>query len=331
MLKAGSQVVLCDVPVRLDNYTGCSHGCKYCFAQFKTDITKIKSSDITQSVKGFISGKRTQETDAFDFDIPLHWGGMSDPFQPVERKEQSSYKLLRIFADSGYPVIISTKGKLIAEQKYLDVLKRCNAVVQVSMLSEYYDKFEDVKFKERLDMLATLSKHVKRLIVRAQPYIPKLRDDIIKLAKAYKDRGVYGIAIEGLKTKSRALGMVKHYGDFVIPLGKIKSDFIAIKKVFNSYGMKVYGAENRLRSLGDSLTCCGVEGLEGFKVNTYNLNHLKFDKENAVATKAMLEKGKGLMGFKSLAQDSVMEKTIRNYTFKELMDIYYNSHKDVIG
>lgn len=330
-LTAGSQVVLCDVPVRLDNYVGCSHGCKYCFAQFKTNIQKIKGSDVSKSLVDFINGKRSKETAAFDYDITIHWGGMSDPFQPIEKNIGSSYKLLKIFAETGYPVIISTKGKLISDEKYLDVLKNCNAVVQVSLLSEKYDKFEGVKFIDRFNMLNKVAKNVKRLIIRAQPYIPKLRDDILKLAKSYKDAGVYGIAIEGLKTKSKGQGMVKHFGDFVIPFGKIKSDFLMIKKEYNGYDMKVYGAENRLRSLGDSLTCCGVEGLAGFKVNKFNLNHLIFDKQNAEPEKIMNSKGVGTMCFKSLSQDSISEIALKTYSFKELMLIYFNGNKNVIG
>ena len=31
--------------------------------------------------------------------------------------------------------------------------------------------------------------------------------------------------------------------------------------------MKFYSGENRLRAMGDSMTCCGIDGLEGFKGN----------------------------------------------------------------
>ncbi len=31
MPECGSQVILCDLPVRMDTYKGCSHNCKYCF------------------------------------------------------------------------------------------------------------------------------------------------------------------------------------------------------------------------------------------------------------------------------------------------------------
>ena len=64
----------------------------------------------------FISGARTKETNWCDWDIPLHWGGLSDPFQPCESKYRSSYKCLKIFADENYPFVVSTKGKIIADK-----------------------------------------------------------------------------------------------------------------------------------------------------------------------------------------------------------------------
>ena len=42
MPDCGSQVFLCDVPIRFDTYEGCSHDCKYCFASRKKSINVIK-------------------------------------------------------------------------------------------------------------------------------------------------------------------------------------------------------------------------------------------------------------------------------------------------
>lgn len=90
----------------------------------------------------FISGARTKETNWCDWDIPLHWGGLSDPFQPCEKKYLSSYKCLKIFADENYPFVVSTKGKIIANKEYLDLIKNCNCVVQISMVCDKYDVLE---------------------------------------------------------------------------------------------------------------------------------------------------------------------------------------------
>ena len=42
MPNCGSQCWLCDLPIRFDTYKGCSHACRYCFANAKRDLTDIK-------------------------------------------------------------------------------------------------------------------------------------------------------------------------------------------------------------------------------------------------------------------------------------------------
>ena len=98
--KCGSQVILCNLPVRFDTYKGCSHGCKYCFAQKKQNIAKIQRDESVEALRSFIEGKRGRETAWCDWNIPIHWGGMSDPFQPIEKNIRASYECLKLLAET---------------------------------------------------------------------------------------------------------------------------------------------------------------------------------------------------------------------------------------
>ena len=82
-------------------------------------------------------------------------GGLSDPFQPAERELGISLKALEVFSETGYPFIVSTKGRLVAEEPYLSLLRECNAVVQISMVCSSYDRMEPgaPTFEERLEMV----------------------------------------------------------------------------------------------------------------------------------------------------------------------------------
>ena len=172
MPHSGSQIFLCDIPIRFDTYKGCSHGCKYCFTTRKYDINKINKNEGVESLRRFINGKRIQETSWCDWNIPLHWGGMSDPFQPCERKYEISYKCLRILEETKYPFVVSTKSTLIAKDKYLELIKNSNCVVQFSACCKEYDLIEPnaPSFKERIKAAKVISSH-KRVIIRVQPYI----------------------------------------------------------------------------------------------------------------------------------------------------------------
>ena len=89
--------------------------CRYCFVQLKYDISNIERGEGPKSLRGFIDGQRNGETEWCDWNIPIHWGGMSDPFQPVEREHRLSHDALKVFAETQYPFVVSTKGILLAE------------------------------------------------------------------------------------------------------------------------------------------------------------------------------------------------------------------------
>lgn len=168
MPRCGSQCYLCDLPIRFDTYDGCSHGCEYCFAKKFTDITKIKKCENANNLLSFIKGERTNETRWCDWNIPLHWGGLSDPFQPCEKVHKYSLECLKVLKQTQYPFVVSTKGKLIAESPYIDLIRDCNCVVQISMVCSKYNKLElgCPTFEERLKILEKVSKVAKRTIVR---------------------------------------------------------------------------------------------------------------------------------------------------------------------
>ena len=85
-------------------------------------------------------------------------------------------------------------------------------------------------------------------------------------------------------------GMTKIGGDFCYPLPRLRHDFEAIKAECHRYGLKFYSGENRLRAMGDSMTCCGIDGLPGFRPNEYNLCMLMNGK-NPEPTEEMKEVG----------------------------------------
>lgn len=252
--KCGSQIILCNLPVRFDTYRGCSHGCRYCFAQKKNDISHIERDESVDGLRSFIEGKRGNETEWCDWNIPIHWGGMSDPFQPVEKQIRASYECLKLLAETKYPFVVSTKGRLVADPEYLDLLAQCNCVLQISMVCSKYDRLErgTPSYEERLSILKTVSARVQRTIVRIQPYMPEVFHDVMKNIPRIAEAGAYGVIVEGMKFFKAKPGMTKIGGDFCYPLPRLRHDFEAIKAECHRYGLKFYSGENRLRAMGDS-------------------------------------------------------------------------------
>lgn len=328
MPTCGSQIVICDLPIRFDTYFGCTHQCKYCFAVKKNYKMKdVQKNETHKRLIDFIKGKRDGYTAWCDWDIPIHWGGMSDPFQPIEKKMRESYKCLEVFKETQYPFVVSTKGKLIATDEYLDLIKQCNCVIQISLVCPEFDIIElgAPKFVERLDIIKKISPH-KRVNVRVQPYMIEYHDSIIKSLEKFAEAGAYGIIVEGFKFKKAKKGTVKVGGDSVYPVAALKPKFAQLKENAHKLGMKFYSGENRLRSMGDDLCCCGIDGLKGFKGNSFNVNHIINGGEFEI-TPAMKKPGCA-MAFKSLQQGAGFYRKIKENSLKSLMINTYKNKEE---
>ena len=101
--------------MRVDSYRGCSHQCRECFSRQTHDGAAIRPGESARALRTWLDGARTQETNWCDWNIPIHWGGLSDPFQPAERERRLSLACLELFAKYAYPVVVSTKATLLVK------------------------------------------------------------------------------------------------------------------------------------------------------------------------------------------------------------------------
>ena len=319
MPKCGSQILLCEVPIRYDTYSGCAHGCKYCFAYRKGNIEKIEPGESYGELKKFIEGSRkVDDVKWCNWDIPIHWGGMSDPFQPIEREKKLSLKVLKLFRRTQYPFIVSTKNKLISEGEYFEEITHCNCVVQFSAISPQYDKIERgaSTFKERIEAAEKIAKAGIRVNIRMQPYIRQVLKDILKEIPEFAEKGIHGIILEGIKYFKKQPGFIKVGGDYCYPIERLKYDFSLIKEKAHEYGLKFYCGENRLRKMGDETCCCGVEGM-GWKTNKVNLLNALIG-EKLEFTESMKLPGTAFPYRNGLMQDTISGKVIKDMSFEDV-------------
>ena len=106
----------------INPYTGCSHGCKYCYATFMKRFTghgeawgsfvdiKINAPDIL----------RRQMKNAPRGNVMI--SSVTDPYQPVENQYKLTRRCLEVLLDYQFPVSILTKSSLVLRD--LDLIKR---------------------------------------------------------------------------------------------------------------------------------------------------------------------------------------------------------------
>jgi DNA repair photolyase len=103
-------------------YTGCLHGCVYCYARFMTRFSKtglpwgkfceVKVNADVVLAKQLLKAEKGQ----------VSLSTVTDPYQGPERKYQLTRASLIRLAEAGFPVSILTKSDLVLRD--LDVLKR---------------------------------------------------------------------------------------------------------------------------------------------------------------------------------------------------------------
>jgi DNA repair photolyase len=108
-------------PYVVNPYSGCQHGCSYCYARFMKRVTGHK-----EPWGGFVDVK-INAAELLRCEIKKKkkgrvWvSGVCDPYQPLEAKYRLTRQCLEILARNTWPVIIQTRSPLVLRD--IDILK----------------------------------------------------------------------------------------------------------------------------------------------------------------------------------------------------------------
>lgn len=334
-----SQFYFCGVPFRLDSYSNCSYDCIYCFSKLRkgnyekskdvyADCSKL-GSYLRQANKNIASSNIIVE--CLRRRMPLHWGGMSDPFQPCEQKEKVSYGLLKLLKQYNYPIIISTKSNLIIEEPYFSLLQSYpNLIVQVSLCSSD-DKIRKrleskaPSVRDRLLMISKLTSCGIKVFCRFQPIIQGVNSSDERLLRKIKRAGCGLVIVEHLKIPveevSRRIFMSsKIFGynvsdyykkvnakvrgrEYVLPSEIKLININRLKRICKKIKLKLSVADNDLQYLGDCNCCCGLDKIKGFENwNKHNIGY---------AIRKGLERAR--IKYNIIAQEWCPRKSVRMY------------------
>jgi DNA repair photolyase len=185
-------------------YRGCEHGCVYCFARpthafldlspgldFETKLTA------KQNLPALLEAELSKPGYLVD---TIAMGTNTDPYQPIERKYETTRDLLLVLEKFGHPCSITTKNHMVTRD--VDVLTRLaeQGLVMVNMsittldarLARAMEPRASIPEK-RLEAIATLSAAGIPVNVFVSPVIPGLNDhEIERILEAAKSAGARG-------------------------------------------------------------------------------------------------------------------------------------------
>lgn len=328
MPGTSTNFLVCPFPFVCDLYGGCSHGCKYCYANAmkrgkeRAEFSqKIERADTLKSVERFVSGEKSKRDSWCDWDPPLRFGIRSDPFQPAEQREGLMLAAMKMLAKRGYPFIIVTKGTdVLSAPEYLAVLKDCNCVVNVSMSSPAMDALEPgaPPYERRLAAVEALAKVVPRVVARWQPFLMEHTGKAIAEIPRLKSAGAHAVLVEpifGSKFKIGSL-MVKVRQKYLYPVDVVERSWTSIRAAAHANGL-VFVTPS-IRKLSDSLLCCTGGEMPGFVPNTCNATFYYAAPEKYKPTERMKQVGTGDV-FNLIRTGRNKFKRLGSYSFAQLM------------
>ena len=189
-------------------YMACEHGCLYCDGRAEKYYVQGDFSKDIVVRKNLIPRFETEITKLREKGIISIGSGITDPYQPIEKKERLVRKLGRILEKNAFPATLLTKSSLILRD--LDIWKKVNenaGFILFISLTFSDDRLRQI-FEPRADSVESRIRVIRKFKennipvgVLAMPFLPCIsdtRDAVTTLYRRLSNVGVDFIVPGGL-------------------------------------------------------------------------------------------------------------------------------------
>jgi DNA repair photolyase len=260
-------------------YRGCEHGCIYCFARptheylgfsagldFETRIlVKHEAPELLR--RELASSKWTPQ--------PIAMSGVTDPYQPVERKLGITRGCLEVLAEFRNPVALVTKNHLVTRDIDLigELAAQRAAVVNVSItsLDEKLQRVMEPRAStpaRRLDAVRKLSEAGIPVRVLVAPVVPGLTDhEMPAILAAAAEAGAIAASYIPLRLPYGLKTLFEDWLETHFPDRKDK----VLNRIREMRGGKLYDAEWGTRMRGEGVFADQYEAMFGALTRKHGL------------------------------------------------------------
>ncbi len=269
----------------INPYRGCEHGCIYCFARptheylgfsagldFETKIV-VKEDAPELLREELMSPRWSPEVIAIS--------GVTDPYQPIERKLQLTRRCLAVLAEFRNPVAIITKNHLVTRDiDILTELARHNAIsvaVSVTTLDANLARVMEPRTTTpelRLAAIEELSKAGIPACVMVAPVIPAITDhEMPAILRAAHDAGAVGAGFVVLRLPWAVAPLFERWLEEHFPDRKEK----VLNRIRDLRDGKLYDPQWRIRQRGKGVFADQVESIFDITCRKLGLNERSLD------------------------------------------------------
>lgn len=275
-ISASSKFAICGLPLRVDSYKNCTFGCTYCFAnnrkimEFSKRFKMGNVAKLEKQLDRVLVKKEPREGNFIDAliaeGITWHFGGMSDPFQPIEGKYNITRDIIELTKKHGISVLFSTKS---------DTLHNCNPVPELHTFQLSVSNVIDCReiepnvpsIESRKRFYDELKAAGFKVGIRVQPFVPGISSaDIVEMFNDADHFTIEGLKLvpqnsehvsEVLEQTGLEKGMFTQMGLLNLkPEIRIEA-YREIVDALEYYAIPYSIADNDLHHIGKSKCCCG--------------------------------------------------------------------------
>ena len=253
----------------INPYRGCEHGCIYCFARptheylgmsagldFETKI--LVKEDAPELLRDELNAKSWEPK-------TIAISGVTDPYQPVERRLELTRRCLAVLADFRNPVAIITKNQLVTRDiDRLGELAQFQAVrvfISITTLDPKLASTMEPRASTpelRLEAVAKLAAAGVPTGVMVAPVVPAITDhEIPRILKAAREAGAKWAGFVVLRLPWAVAPLVEKWLEEHFPDRKEK----VLNRIRDLRDGKLYDARWGVRGRGEGVFAEQIENL----------------------------------------------------------------------
>lgn len=195
-------------------YTGCQHGCSYCYARFMKRVTGHREPwgdfvDVKVNAPELLRNEIRRKSKG-----RVWISGVCDPYQPLEEQYRLTRQCLAILVGNNWPVIIQTRSPLVLRD--LDIIREA-ADIEVGL------------------SITTADDDIRKLF---EPHAPPIPDRILALDELHS-AGVrtYAMIAPVLPGAEGLAGLLSGKVDYVLI---DRMNYHYADRIYRTYGLEDY-------------------------------------------------------------------------------------------
>lgn len=294
-LNVSSKFAICGIPLRVDTYKTCSFNCKYCFSncrkimEFEKNLQVANLAWLERKMDKVYNKKIFNEEAFLDMllkeRITWHCGGMSDPFQPIEKNLQVTKNMIDITNQYNTDILFSTKSDSVYGANIRPDLHTFQ--LSITNLDNRTDIEPNVpNIEKRIEFYNNLKKDGFKVGIRVQPFMPGITST--EIIDVFHDADWF--TIEGIKLVPQN----KNHKEELLELLKLKKEDFTLMGLLNikpnlrldyykdfikkleDYNINYSIADNDLHYISKGKCCCGDTLIK--KSTTFNNTYMLKEK-----------------------------------------------------